>query len=106
MVLFKLPRRVQRESPATVSGPSISRFPPTSRASKILDFGPRFLRTAILQLQDGVWNGERLLPEGFVKFVGTVASTWAADKRPIYGGFFWVNGTGACSALTRERRHR
>jgi len=53
-----------------------------------------------------VWNGERLLPEGFVKFVGTVASTWAADKRPIYGGFFWVNGTGACSALTRERRHR
>ncbi|GEM_PF-4491929 len=50
---------------------------------------------AILQLQDGVWNGERLLPEGFVKFVGTVASTWAADKRPIYGCFFWINGTGA-----------
>jgi CubicO group peptidase (beta-lactamase class C family) len=52
-------------------------------------------RLGNLYLQDGVWNGERLLPEGFVKFVSTVASTWAADKRPIYGGFFWINGTGA-----------
>ncbi|CAA2104929.1 hypothetical protein VVAX_03004 [Variovorax paradoxus] len=51
-------------------------------------------RLANLYLQDGVWNGERLLPEGFVKFVSTVAPAWAADKRPIYGGFFWLNGTG------------
>jgi CubicO group peptidase (beta-lactamase class C family) len=42
-----------------------------------------------------VWNGERLLPEGFVKFVSTLAPTWAADQRPIYGGFFWLNGDGA-----------
>jgi len=41
-----------------------------------------------------VWNGERILPEGFVKFVSTVAPAWAADKRPIYGGFFWLNGMG------------
>ena len=47
-----------------------------------------------LYLQDGVWNGERILPEGFVKFVSTLAPAWAADKRPIYGGFFWLNGTG------------
>jgi CubicO group peptidase (beta-lactamase class C family) len=50
-------------------------------------------RLANLYLQDGVWNGERLLPEGFVKFVSTLAPAWAADKRPIYGGFFWLNGT-------------
>jgi CubicO group peptidase (beta-lactamase class C family) len=49
-------------------------------------------RLGNLYLQDGVWNGERLLPEGFVKFVSTVAPAWAADKRPIYGGFFWING--------------
>jgi CubicO group peptidase (beta-lactamase class C family) len=41
-----------------------------------------------------VWNGERLLPEGYVKFVSTIAPAWLADKRPIYGGFFWVNGDG------------
>lgn len=51
-------------------------------------------RLANLYLQDGVWNGERILPEGFVKFVSTLAPAWAADKRPIYGGFFWLNGTG------------
>jgi len=46
-------------------------------------------------LQDGVWNGERILPEGYVNFVSTVAPAWAADGRPIYGGFFWINGDGA-----------
>ncbi len=51
-------------------------------------------RLGNLYLQDGVWNGERILPEGFVKFVSTVAPAWAADQRPIYGGFFWINGDG------------
>ena len=49
-------------------------------------------RLGNLYLQDGVWNGERLLPEGYVKFVSTLAPAWQADKRPIYGGFFWING--------------
>jgi CubicO group peptidase (beta-lactamase class C family) len=51
-------------------------------------------RLGLLYLRDGVWNGERLLPEGYVKFVSTTAPAWLADKRPIYGGFFWVNGDG------------
>ncbi|MGQ3123128.1 serine hydrolase domain-containing protein [Variovorax sp.] len=55
--------------------------------------GRDWARLANLYLQDGVWNGERILPEGFVNFVRTVAPGWAADKRPIYGGFFWLNGT-------------
>jgi CubicO group peptidase (beta-lactamase class C family) len=52
-------------------------------------------RLANLYLQDGVWNGERLLPEGFVKFVSTLAPAWVEDGRLIYGGFFWINGDGA-----------
>lgn len=56
-------------------------------------------RLANLYLQDGLWNGERILPAGFVDFVSTVAPAWAADKRPIYGGFFWINGAGAFPAL-------
>lgn len=51
-------------------------------------------RLGNLYLQDGVWAGERILPEGFVKFVSTVAPAWAADNNPIYGGFFWLNGLG------------
>lgn len=51
-------------------------------------------RLGNLYLQDGVWNGERLLPEGYAKFVSTVAPAWEADHRPIYGGFFWINGDG------------
>ena len=51
-------------------------------------------RLGNLYLQDGVWNGERILPPGFVDFVSSVAPAWAADGRPIYGGFFWINGDG------------
>jgi CubicO group peptidase (beta-lactamase class C family) len=52
-------------------------------------------RLGNLYLQDGVWNGERLLPEGYASFVSTVAPAWEADGRPIYGAGFWINGQGA-----------
>jgi CubicO group peptidase (beta-lactamase class C family) len=51
-------------------------------------------RLGNLYLQDGVWNGERILPSGYARFVSTLAPAWEADKRPMYGGFFWINGTG------------
>jgi CubicO group peptidase (beta-lactamase class C family) len=56
--------------------------------------GRDWARLGNLYLQDGVWNGERILPEGYVRFVSTVAPAWEADHRPIYGGFFWINGEG------------
>lgn len=62
--------------------------------------GRDWARLGNLYLQDGVWNGERILPEGFVNFVSTVAPAWAADKRPVYGAFFWLNGTGALPVPT------
>ncbi|MDA0329468.1 MAG: serine hydrolase [Gemmatimonadetes bacterium] len=50
-------------------------------------------RLGNLYLQDGVWNGERLLPEGYVEYASTLAPAWVADGRLQYGGaFFWVNG--------------
>jgi len=52
-------------------------------------------RLGNLYLQGGVWNGERILPDGFTTFVSTVAPAWAADGRPVYGGFFWINGDNA-----------
>jgi len=52
-------------------------------------------RLANLYLQDGVWNGERLLPEGWVEYASETAPAWVADGRLQYGGsFFWVNADG------------
>ena len=52
-------------------------------------------RLGNLYLQDGVWNGERILPEGYVDYATELAPAWVADGRPIYGGaFMWVNGDG------------
>ena len=59
-----------------------------------LGSGRDWARLGNLYLRDGVWNGERLLPEGYAKFVRTLAPAWEADKRPVYGAFFWINGTG------------
>jgi CubicO group peptidase (beta-lactamase class C family) len=56
--------------------------------------GRNWARLGMLYLQDGVWNGERILPEGWVEYASTVAPAWEADGRPTYGGaFFWINGT-------------
>lgn len=57
------------------------------------DYGTarNWARLGLLYLRDGVWNGERLLPEGFAEFVSTPAPAW---PRPEYGGQFWINGTG------------
>lgn len=57
--------------------------------------GRDWARLGNLYLQDGTWNGERILPEGFTKFVSTLAEPWVADGRPIYGALFWINGDGA-----------
>ncbi|GAB2541267.1 serine hydrolase domain-containing protein [Spirosoma aerophilum] len=57
--------------------------------------GRDWARLGNLYLQDGVWNGERILAKGFTKFVSTLAEPWVADGRPIYGGLFWINGDGA-----------
>lgn len=52
-------------------------------------------RLGNLYLQDGVWDGERILPEGYVEYASTLAPAWVADGRLQYGGaFFWVNGEG------------
>jgi CubicO group peptidase (beta-lactamase class C family) len=57
------------------------------------DYGTarNWARLGLLYLQDGMWQGQRLLPEGWAKLVSTLAPAW---KRPVYGGLFWVNGDG------------
>ncbi|MGB6539299.1 MAG: serine hydrolase [Xanthobacteraceae bacterium] len=59
-----------------------------------LGCGRDWARLGNLYLQDGVWNGERILPADYAQFVSTPAPAWVADKRPIYGAFFWINALG------------
>jgi CubicO group peptidase (beta-lactamase class C family) len=50
-------------------------------------------RLGNLWLQDGVWNGEPILPADYVEYARTLAPAWVADGRPVYGGsFLWING--------------
>ena len=58
------------------------------------DYGTarNWARLGLLYLQDGMWQGQRILPEGWSTFVSTPAPAW---KQPVYGGLFWVNGDGA-----------
>ena len=65
------------------------------------DYGTarNWARLGMLYLNDGVWNGERLLPEGFVRFVATPAPAWSDSA---YGGMVWVNARGAWANLPRD----
>ncbi|MEO0337789.1 MAG: serine hydrolase [Bacteroidota bacterium] len=56
-------------------------------------------RLGMLYLQDGIWNGDRLLPEGFVDFVSTPAPAW---EEPEYGGLFWLNEVDTYPALPKD----
>jgi CubicO group peptidase (beta-lactamase class C family) len=47
-----------------------------------------WIRFGLLYLNDGVWQGERILPEGWTEFVSTPAP---ADAKKNYGGMFWLN---------------
>jgi CubicO group peptidase (beta-lactamase class C family) len=53
-------------------------------------FGPArdWARFGLLYLNDGVWNGERILPEGWVKYTTTPAKGAARGQ---YGAQFWLN---------------
>lgn len=48
-----------------------------------------FARFGLLYYNDGIWNGKRILPEGWVKSSSTSSS---ADKLKHYGYQFWLNG--------------
>jgi CubicO group peptidase (beta-lactamase class C family) len=46
-----------------------------------------YARFGLLYQNDGIFNGERILPEGWVKYSTSVAS----DSKGEYGSFFWLN---------------
>ena len=63
---------------------------------------------ANLYVQDGAWNGARLLPDCFVDQVKTVAPASQADGRPVYVSAEWAGTRGALPryATRMPDRHR
>jgi CubicO group peptidase (beta-lactamase class C family) len=51
-----------------------------------------FARFGLLYLADGVWNGERVLPEGWANYVATPGSVQPPGNGPRYGAQFWLYG--------------
>lgn len=59
-------------------------------------------RFGLLYLNDGVWEGERLLPEGWVDYTRTPAPT---AKNKHYGALFWLNaGATDFTQITPEEK--
>lgn len=50
-----------------------------------------FARFGLLYLNDGLWNGQRVLPEGWAKFVSTPGPVQPAGGAR-YGAQFWLYG--------------
>ena len=47
-------------------------------------------RLGLLYLNDGLWQGQRILPAGWAKFVATPAPSQPAAPRPGYGAQWWL----------------
>ena len=59
-------------------------------SSQVWSTARDFARLGLLYLNDGVWNGERLLPEGWVRYVSTPAGPQPAGAPFGYGATFWL----------------
>jgi CubicO group peptidase (beta-lactamase class C family) len=51
-----------------------------------------FARFGLFYLADGVWNGERILPAGWAKYVATPAPAQPTENSARYGAQFWLYG--------------
>lgn len=49
-------------------------------------------RFGLLHLNDGMWNGERVLPEGWVRYVSTPAPAQPEGDGAGYGALWWLYG--------------
>lgn len=66
--------------------------------------GQDFARFGLLYLRDGVWNGRRLLPEGWVDYARTQTFQQAGVTDDPYGAHWWLGlgGEGSFSANGHE----
>jgi CubicO group peptidase (beta-lactamase class C family) len=95
-------RHVLRDRPTYLAFPRRALFEPLGMSSAVLEtdaagtfIGSSYMyatardwaRFGMLYLRDGVWNGTRILPEGWVAYTRTPAP---ADGTKRYGALFWL----------------
>jgi CubicO group peptidase (beta-lactamase class C family) len=95
-------RNVLRDRPTYLAFPRRALFEPLGMSSAVLEtdaagtfIGSSYMyatardwaRLGMLYLRDGVWNGVRILPQGWVGYTRTPAP---ADKAARYGAHFWL----------------
>ena len=68
---------------------STDRFGDFILSSQVYTNARDLARFGLLYLQNGVWNGERLLSEKWIEFVRTPAPA-TADRGNMYGGQWWL----------------
>lgn len=57
-----------------------------------------YARFALLYMQDGIFEGNRILPVGWVDYVTTTAS----NSNGGYGSFFWLNQDGGINSAPED----
>jgi len=69
---------------------SVDRFGDFILSSQVYTNARDLARFGLLYLQDGTWNGERLLSQEWIDFVRTPAPS-TAERGNFYGGQWWLN---------------
>jgi CubicO group peptidase (beta-lactamase class C family) len=57
-----------------------------------------YARFGLLFENDGIFNGERILPEGWVKY----STSEASASKGLYGAFFWLNRSKALPSAPED----
>ncbi|MBS1666665.1 MAG: serine hydrolase [Bacteroidetes bacterium] len=62
-------------------------------------------RFGLLYANDGVWNGERILPEGWVNFTTKASNAKNSSKAGKYGALWWTNEADKNNPANKKYPH-
>jgi len=69
--------------------PGVDRFGDYVLSSQVYTNARDLARFGLLYLNEGTWNGKRILPESWIRFARTPAPA-TRDRGRMYGGQFWL----------------